>query len=78
MSKASRRRRRSRRKGALPKGAYRLPTGQHVVVTHHTIKSKRYRVTGVHKAQPNVELLARTLLEMIESELDNDSDQAAV
>ena len=51
----------------LPKGAYRLPTGGHMMDSAHTsiTRGKRsIRVVGVYRDQPDTRRLARALLEL--------------
>lgn len=58
--------RRSRRKGPLPKGAYRLPTGGYVAKSRGVVlpKGRRLRIVAVHRDPVNVDLLAKALLDL--------------
>lgn len=68
MAKSKKPRRRARR-SALPKGAYRLPTGGYVSTGPWTeYKSqrgpRRIRIVAVHRDEADVEKLARALIEI--------------
>lgn len=70
-------RKRKQRKNDLPKGAYRLPDGNYVTTGpwgQPDKKGRRIRVTAVHRAEPDVRLLARALLEVAKQEHAKRSD----
>ena len=58
------RRMKSRARGQLPKGAYRLPTGGYVVSGRFSRMSngRSIRIVAVHRDPPNYELLAKAFL----------------
>lgn len=68
----SKRPRRSRRKSALPKGAYRLPQGGHVTESVHVAKGRRIRIRAVHRAEPDYKKLALALLELAKQQRNCD------
>jgi len=76
--------RKSRRKGPLPKGAYRLPNGnyvtEHVGPYYDTQRGpERLRLRAVHIDPPNVEKLAQAFMAIAveEAKRKKDSDRAA-
>ena len=73
MSKRKPRRRRSRAKktSALPKGAYRLPTGGYVrsgPTTAPNKQGRRFRIVAVHRDEPDVDKITRAMLDIIVDE----------
>ena len=69
MPKPKKRRRSRAKPGALPKGAYRLPSGGYitkpissVVGTGHN--QRRIAVSALRRDQPDVQLLAKAFLEL--------------
>ena len=58
--------RRSRKKGTLPKGAYRLPTGGYLVSGKpgKTRNGRAVSVKAVHRDAPDYKSLARVFLEL--------------
>lgn len=57
-------RRKSRARGQLPKGAYSLPTGGYVVSGRscRMPNGRSIRIVAVHRDPPNYELLAKAFL----------------
>ena len=72
MSKPKKRRASRARAGALPKGAYRLPTGGYVtkpVTGSPNAKGRRITVVGVRRDRVDVQLLAKALLQLAADEM---------
>jgi hypothetical protein len=66
-------RRHSRGKHALPKGAHRLPNGNYVVTTYYrTAKGRTLRVDGVHRAEPDAKKVAQALIDIVLEEQQRD------
>lgn len=77
MSKPKKRRRsRSKYPDALPKNAFRLPTGDFVTSTSSVYMSqrgpRRITVTGVRRAHPDLRLLAQALIELARQQVEQD------
>ena len=75
MSKPKKRRRSRARPGALPKGAYRLPTGGYATKPISSIvgsghHQRRIVVQGVRRDPPDLERLAKLVLAMAREEAE--------
>jgi hypothetical protein len=71
-------RRRSRaRPGALPKGAYRLPSGNYVVTgpwSEPNKRGRRIRIVAVHRDDTDVDKVVRALLDVVTDEQHRGQD----
>ena len=71
----SRKRRPSRSKSALPKGAFKLPTGEIVVDRSFTTPNgRRIYVRGVQRPDPELHKLARALIAVAKQTLKRNRD----
>ena len=72
-------RRKSRARGPIPKGAYHVPTGGYVTKPTGgvTANGRKIYIIGVRREQPDVTALARAFLRIVEDEVKRDSDRAA-
>lgn len=62
---AKQRRRRRQRRSKLPKGAYRVPGGHHVVTSQHVDgDGRRYRVSSLRYDEPNLKALADAFIRL--------------
>lgn len=68
------RRSRSKYPNAFPKGAYRLPTGEIATkVFYNDHRGRRIAVIGVRRAEPDLELLAKVLVELARQQIEQDN-----
>ena len=60
-------RRKARAHQALPKGAYRLPTGGYVTTSigNPNSRGRHIRIVAVHRDEPDADKIARALIEII-------------
>jgi hypothetical protein len=62
-------RRKSRAKNALPKGSYPVPAGGYVTESVHvSADGRRLRVKAYHRAEPDLEMLARALIALADDQ----------
>jgi hypothetical protein len=79
--KKPRKRRPSRSKypGALLKGSFRLPTGGYVTSTSSVFASqrgpRRITVIGVRRENPDLKLLAQTLVELAKQQIEREEQE---
>lgn len=74
-SRPKRRRRHKPRQLDRPKGSYRLPTGEiatKVVYTDH--HGRRIAVIGVRRAQPDLELLAKAIVQIAVERVESETE----
>mgnify|MGYP000146082354 CR=1 FL=1 len=75
MSKPKKRRRSRAKPGALPKGAYRLPTGGYhtqskIIVVGSGRNQRRISIHAVHRDPIDIEQLAKALLTIAREQTD--------
>lgn len=73
--KKPRRPRRSRAKGALPKGAHRLPSGDIALRPQVSTmpNGRRLMVQGIRRAEPDLKRLAQALVQQAIDQADQDT-----
>jgi len=58
-----------------PKGAYPLPDGNHSLDSETIIDGTRIKITGILKAEPDMEALARAVADTAERLAGDESDR---
>jgi hypothetical protein len=78
MKKPKKRRRSRAKPGALPKGAYRLPTGGYVMKPRSVtvgLNGRRISIVAVRREHPDLELFAKALVALAREQVERESQE---